>query len=102
MAADMETWAHDIVASRKWRESALSAIRKETAELLEEFRRQSSERRSEIFQMLGGFRKEMYAVTRERKKAAAAWHDIIGTLHAKTKKETRHGRGKKSEKSSSE
>ena len=109
MGSDMRTMAEDIVASHMWREAALSAIRKETAELLEECRGQGPERRSELFQMkkeiagmLGGFRKEMHTVSKERKKEAAAWHAIIGTLHGKTKKETRRGRGKKSEKSSSE
>lgn len=116
MGSDMRTLAEDVVASHKWRESVLGSIRKEkdeilsqAAELLKEFQEQGAERKSEIFQMkkevagmLAGFRKEMHAVSKERKKDAAAWHGILGRLHAKGKKEAGHGRGKKTEKSSSE
>lgn len=116
MGSDMRTLAEEIVSSHKWRASALRSIRKEkdeilsqAAELLKEFQEQGAERRSEIFQvkkevagMLAGFRKEMYAVSKERKKDAVAWHGILGRLHVKAKKEVGHGRGKKTEKSSSE
>lgn len=116
MGIDMRNLAEDIVASHKWRESVLGSIRKETDailsqadELLKEFKEQDAERKSEVFQMkkevagmLGGFRKEMYVVSKERKKDAAAWHSVLGRLHAKAKKEAGHGRGKKAEKSSSE
>jgi len=116
MGSEMRTLAEDIVASHKWRESVLGSIRKEkneilyqADELLKGFKEQDAERKSEIFRMkkevagmLGGFRKEMYAVSKERKKDAAAWHGILGRLRTKAKKEAGHGRGKKSEKSSSE
>ena len=116
MGSDMRTLAEDIVASHKWRESALGSIRKEkdeilyqADELLKGFKEQDAERKSEIFQMkkevagmLAGFRKEMYAVSKERKKDAAAWYGILGRLRTKAKKETGHSRGKKTEKSSSE
>ncbi len=102
MGSDMRAIAEDIVASHKWRESALGSIRKETDELLKGFKEQDAERESEIFQMkkevagtLAGFRKE-------RKTDVAAWHGIIGRLRTKVKKEAGHGRGKKTEKSSSE
>lgn len=116
MGSDMRTLAEDIVASHKWRESVLGSIRKEkdeilyqADELLKGFKEQDAERKSEIFQMkkevagmLAGFRKEMHAVSKERKKDAAAWHGILGRLRTKAKKEAGHGRGKKTEKSSSE
>lgn len=116
MASDMRSMAEDVVASHKWRESVLGSIRKEkdeilhqADELLKEFKEQGAERKSDIFRMkkevagmLAGFRKEIAALSKERKKDAAAWHGILGRLHAKTKKETGHGRGKKTEKTSSE
>lgn len=116
MGSDMRTLAEDIVASHKWRESVLGSIREEKDEILHQadellngFKEQDAERKSEIFQMkkevsgmLAGFRKEMHAVSKERKKDAAAWQGILWRLRAKPKKEAGHGRGKKSEKSSSE
>ncbi len=116
MGSDMRNLAEDIVASHKWRGAVLGSIRREkddilsqADDLLKEFREQDAERKSEIFQMkkevagmLAGFRKEMHAVSKERKKDAAAWHGILWRLRTKAKKETGHGRGKKTEKSSSE
>ncbi|MBI5344838.1 MAG: hypothetical protein HZB21_01090 [Deltaproteobacteria bacterium] len=105
MSIDLGALANDIVAAHKMRKEDIAGIRKETDEILRQADEMLEERRSEIFKvkkeiagMLGGFRKELGMLRKERKIEAAAWHDIISKIRTKGKKETAHGRRKKSEK----
>lgn len=83
-ADDFRAMTQDIAASFDVRMGELAAIRQQVTGMLDDFRktridetkRLNAERKSEVSEMLGGFRKE-------REETASAWHDLAASMQAK-------------------